>query len=203
MTERQVADALRVAHIQNGMDVEVLIVGADDRVFRYRHPLPTQKPIEKYVLLHAVAQRWGLHANPTRSVHIGKPTPEVRKVFDAASTVAARLYSRLEPGVRFADILTWQKAWYAELGYPDEWHNHFQGGPTGYVIADVTRCLTNKVVQAPQPFEWFITLTGTKVAEVALMTEEKLELVSMGAGWPTMAIETEYGPFTLPDLLLI
>ena len=106
-------------------------------------------------------------------------------------------------GMRFADILTWQKAWYAELGYPDEWHNHFQGGPTGYVIADATRCLTEKVVQVPQPFEWFITLTGTKVAEVALLTKEKLELVSMGAGWPTMTIETDQGPVILPDLLQI
>ena len=83
---------------------------------------------------------------------------------------------RLKPGVKFADILSRQKQWYAEQGYPEEWRNHFQGGPTGYVIVDAGRCLTDKVVQVNQPYEWFITITGTKMGELALLTEDGFEI---------------------------
>ncbi|NTW37776.1 MAG: hypothetical protein HGB17_17035, partial [Syntrophobacteraceae bacterium] len=53
--------------------------------------------------------------------------------------VSAEEYRRLAPGLKFSQILEWQKEWYREFGFADEWHNHFQGGPTGYVIADPAR----------------------------------------------------------------
>jgi len=201
MTERQVADEMGIEHIRRGLDVDVLIVGSDERVFRHRHPMPTDKAIERYVLLHSVARRWGLHSNVSRCVHFGEPSEEIRRVFEAAATIEGHLFSRLEPGVRFAEILEWQKAWYAEMGFPDEWHYHFQGGPTGYVIVDATRCLTDKVVQVNQPFEWFITLTGTKVGELALLTGSGLEIASLGEEWPTFSVETERGMVKVPGLM--
>jgi Xaa-Pro dipeptidase len=179
----------------------VLILGSDERVFRYRHPMPTDKPIQRYALLHSVARRWGLHSNVTRCVHFGKPSNEVRRVCEAAATIEGRLFAKLQVAVRFADILEWQKAWYEELGFPEEWQYHFQGGPTGYVIVDAMRCLTDKVVQVNQPFEWFITITGTKVGELALLTKSGLEIASQGNHWPTYSVETEKGVVEVPGLM--
>ncbi len=202
-TEKDIAARLHCEHLKLGMEVDVLIVGCDERCFKFRHPIPTEKPLEKYLMLHTVSRRWGLHCNLTRFVHFGQPTEKVRKVYDAAANVEARVFLSLKPGVKFADILAWQKQWYAEQGYPDEWRNHFQGGPTGYVIVDAGRCLTGKVVQVNQPYEWFITITGTKMGELALLTENGFEISSyLNSAWPGMKISSPLGEIIVPDLFI-
>jgi len=202
MTEREVAIQLHIEHIRHGIDLDVLIVGSDERIFRYRHPLPTDKPIERYLLLHPVARRWGLHGNVTRSIHFGQPTLEIKRAYRAAATVEAFVIASLQPGLRFADILAHQKAWYAQLGFPDEWHFHYQGGPTGYIIVDATRCLTDKQVQLNQAFDWFITVTGAKVEELTLLTSNGPKIVSLGSHWPRLEIQTDQGVFFVPDLMI-
>ncbi len=203
-TEKDIAARLHCEHLKQGMEVDVLIVGSDERCFKYRHPIPTEKPLEKYLMLHTVARRWGLHCNLTRFLHFGDPADIIRKVYDAAANVEARVFLSLKPGVKFSDILTLQKEWYAEQGFPEEWRNHFQGGPTGYVIVDAGRCLTDKVVQVNQPYEWFITITGTKTGELSLLTEKGLEIPSFQKSkWPEMEIGTSLGDLVVPDLLVI
>ena len=203
-TEKDIAARLHCEHLKKGMEVDVLIVGSDERCFKYRHPLPTEKPLEKYLMLHTVARRWGLHCNLTRFVHLGEPDDRIRKVYDAAANVEVRVFLSLKPDVKFSDILAFQKQWYAEQGYPEEWRNHFQGGPTGYVIVDAGRCLTDKVVQVNQPYEWFITVTGTKMGELSLLTENGLEISSFQrSSWPGMEIKTPIGEMAVPGLLVL
>jgi Xaa-Pro dipeptidase len=203
-TEKDIAARLHCGHLKAGMEVDVLIVASDERCFKYRHPIPTEKPLKNYLMLHTVARRWGLHCNLTRFVHYDEPQENVRKVYNAAANVEARVFLSLKPGVKFADILTWQKKWYAEQGYPEEWRKHFQGGPTGYVIVDAGRCLTDKVVQVNQPYEWFITVTGTKMGELAILTEKGLEISSyVNSAWPGININTPVGEIIVPDLLIL
>lgn len=199
--EKEIASRFHCLHLQNGFEVDVLIVGADERCFQFRHPLPTINKLDKYLMLHTVARRWGLHCNLTRFVNFGEPPEKVTKVYDAAANVAARVLLSLEPGVRFSDILAWEKRWYAEQGYPEEWRNHFQGGPTGYVIADAARCFTDNVVQVNQPYEWFITVTGAKMGELSLLTRDGMEIPSLDQSeWPKMKVKTELGEMDLPDI---
>ena len=202
-TEQEIAARFHAAHLAAGMQVDVLIVGSDERCFHYRHPIPTAKKLERYLMLHTAARRWGLHCNLTRFIHFGAPSAQIRRVTDAAANVEARVFQMLEPGLPFAEILRAQKEWYAEQGFAEEWRNHFQGGPTGYVIVDAGRCLTGKAVQINQPYEWFITVTGTKMGELSLMSEAGLEIASFTSStWPGMEIETGKGSLIVPDLLV-
>ena len=203
-TEHEIATKFHCAHLNANLAVDVLIVGSDEHCFLYRHPLPTHKPLEKYLMLHSSARRWGLHCNLTRFVHFGKPTEEIRKVYNAASNIAAKVILSLAPGVKFSEILAWQKQWYAEENYSNEWKNHFQGGPTGYVIVDAGRCFTNKVVQVNQPYEWFITVTGTKVGELVLLSTSGREILSyQDSSWPQLNINLDnFGGLSLPDILI-
>ena len=203
-TEIDIEAKLRNMHTLAGLEVDGLIVGSDERCFKYRHPLATEKPLEKYLMLHSVARKWGLHCNLTRFVHFGQPTEKVRKVYDCAAGVEARVFLTISPGLKFADILKNQKKWYEELGFKGEWKYHFQGGPTGYVIADAGRSLTDKVVQVNQPYEWFITVTGTKTGELTLLTEEGLEISSfINSSWPGLNVSTPYGNIIVPDILVL
>jgi Xaa-Pro dipeptidase len=203
MSEISIARRMQAAFIMEGIDLDVAIVGSDERIFRYRHPLPTRKPVSSYLLLHSAARRWGLHANLSRSLHFGAPPLPVERAYQAAAMLEARLLSQLAPGLPFARILELQKEWYAQLGFPGEWELHFQGGPTGYGVVDAERCLTDSCVQFDQAFDWFITVTGAKVEELALLTGGGVEIASQAGGWPSLQVPTEQGPFSVPALWVL
>lgn len=203
VSEVEVAAELLGAYTCEGMTIDVLIVGFDDRISRYRHPMPTTNRLQRYALLHPAARRWGLHANVTRLVHFGEPPQEIRRAMQAVASIGASVAAWLAPEVRFADILEAQKRQYAELGYPEEWHYHFQGGITGYTLADPARCLDpNARVVERQAYDYFITITGAKFEELTLLTETGVEFASVGEGWPLKQVDTTAGEMAVPEVWL-
>jgi antitoxin VapB len=202
MTELEIAHEMRAEHARRSLDVDVLIVGSDARVFQFRHPMATHKPLENYLLIHSAARRWGLHANVSRCISFGKPPARLARAWEAAATLEGRLISRLEAGLPFSKILQWQKEWYADLGFPEEWKYHFQGGPTGYVVVDPVRCLTKKVVQVNQPFEWFITITGVKAGELTFLFPSGSEILSMRPEWPEFHVQIPDKTIKVPGLFM-
>jgi len=203
-TEIDIAARLLSMHASAGLEVDGMIVGSDERCFKYRHPMATEKRLEKYLMLHSVARKWGLHSNLTRFLHFGPIPEKIRKIYDCAAGIEARIFLTIEPGLRFSEILRNQKKWYQELGFKGEWKNHFQGGPTGYIIADGGRALTDKVVQVKQSYEWFITVTGTKTGELSLLTENGLEISSyIKSSWPGLDVSTPFGDVRVPNIMVI
>jgi Xaa-Pro dipeptidase len=203
VTESEVAARLLYEYALAGMTIDVLIVGFDERIRRYRHPIPTGNPLQRYALLHPAARRWGLHANVTRLVHFGEPPPDIRRAMDGVATLGACVATMLAPGVRFADILVEEKRTYAGLGYPDEWNYHFQGGITGYTLADPARCLDSEArVAQRQAYDYFLTITGAKFEELMLITEDGVEFASLGSGWLVRCVHTPKGKVDVPDVLI-
>jgi antitoxin VapB len=203
VSEREVAARLLYEYALQGMTVDVLIVGFDDRIRRFRHPLPGENLLQRYALLHPAARRWGLHANVTRLVHFGEPPSETRRAMDGVTTIGAHVAAMLTPGVRYADILAEQKRLHVDLGYPDEWNYHFQGGITGYTLADPARCLDPEARAVyRQAYDYFITLTGAKFEELMLLTEDGVTFASLGSGWPTRRVDTPKGAINVPDVLV-
>lgn len=186
-----------------GISSDVLITGSDDRIFRYRHPMPTGKIIEKYIMLHSASRMWGLHAPVTRLYSIGEPEDYFSRPFKAVAEIQARVFDCLKLGESYMKILENLKNWYSETGYKDEWRNHFQGGPTGYVIVDAVRCLTQKTIQINTPFEWFITVPGSKTAELALLGAEGLEIASNGDLWPQYSVKLNGVEYKMPGIYII
>jgi Xaa-Pro aminopeptidase len=66
--QARVASGLEAA----GADAPVLIVGGDDRVARYRHPMAIGRPVERLAMTVTVARRAGLHAAATRFASAGR-----------------------------------------------------------------------------------------------------------------------------------
>lgn len=186
MTEYEIQALLIQECAKRGIHWDVLLVGSDERIFKYRHPNPSGKRVGKYVLMHFCARKWGLHANVTRSVYFGDRIPdEIAAPYEAANRIQAAVLSMCNPGFGFCDILQEQKRLYKELGYGEEWRNHFQGGITGYLVGDPTLSSDpgNKIVEN-QPYDWFITITGAKVEELSLNTGGMLEIPSVTGKWP-------------------
>jgi Xaa-Pro dipeptidase len=109
-----------------------LIVGGDDRVERFRHPLAAGVPMAWLAMGVVVAERGGLHAAVTRFASAGRLTDGVRAARDAALSVEAATLDACVRGARYGDVLSALERGYAEAGHPDAWAEHYQGGPVGY-----------------------------------------------------------------------
>jgi len=202
MREREVETMFLSQYAREGMSCDVLLIGSDERIGKYRHPSPADKAIDHLVLLHPAVRKWGLHANVTRMVYFGDRLPaEVAERYDAACRIEAAAISMSVPGRRFGEILEVQKEIYRETGFCDEWKNHYQGGITGYLLADPTLCMDPDAEVSPgQVFDWFVTITGAKVEELS-MSGPKPELLSACGAWP-LATYTHGGTtLALPQIL--
>lgn len=197
MTEQEVACQITINLVSRGMDVDVLLVGSDDRMEHVRHVIPSPKKIEQYILFNPTSRRWGLHANISRCVSFGRPKEVLEKRFRAAMEIEAKILEALTPGLSFAQLLQSQKNWYAELGYPDEWRNHFQGGTTGYVISDANLGLTEERVMDCQAFDYFVTLPGVMVEELVILDNQP-EIASLGREWPSTTYSCRDREISLP-----
>ncbi|MGI6353465.1 MAG: M24 family metallopeptidase [Armatimonadota bacterium] len=74
MTEKQVQAMISSELMFRDIQPTVLLLASDERLFSYRHPIATDKPVEKYVQVNICAKKWGLVIAVTRYVHFG-PLP--------------------------------------------------------------------------------------------------------------------------------
>jgi Xaa-Pro aminopeptidase len=109
-----------------------LIVGGDDRVERFRHPLAVGVPMRRLVMAVVVAERAGLHAAATRFACAGGLATSVRAARDAALSVEAATLEACVPGATYGDVVEMLARAYADAGYGGAWEEHYQGGPVGY-----------------------------------------------------------------------
>jgi len=203
MAENEIASEFLCQQAKMDITSDVMIVGSDERIVNYRHPMPTGKKVEKIVMLHSAARRWGLHAPVTRLFSFGEPDAFFQNAFNAVSYVQAGTFHLIKPGVSYANILNMQKEWYAEVGFNNEWMNHFQGGPTGYIIVNATNCFSSVLVKKNTPFEWFITVPGAKVAELTLLGKDGFEVVSNCGNWPQKKVQFDGREYQTPGIMVL
>jgi antitoxin VapB len=109
-----------------------LIVGGDDRVERFRHPLAAHRPMERLVMAVVVAERHGLHAAATRFASAGALAGSVRAAREVAARVERAVLDETRPQATFGDAVLALAEAYANAGHDGEWRDHYQGGPIGY-----------------------------------------------------------------------
>ncbi len=192
MTEHDVANDLARRLRPHGASTPVLLVAADRRIAKYRHPIPTMNRIDKTVMVAVCPRKHGMTVAITRLVHFGRKLPPVlRRKHDAVCRVDAALHAATAPGQRWCDILDVGRQVYRETGFADEWKHHHQGGPMGYEGRDfkATPTETRKVVQ-DQAVGWNPSITGTKSEDTILSSGEVLTAMR---DWPMCG--------TRPDIL--
>ncbi len=202
MTEYEAAGILSHQCWSRGIQPIVVLVAADDRILRYRHPIPTANPIRETLMLVICGRRQGLIVSATRMVCFGPIPEELRRKHDAVVQVDAAYLAHTIPGRRVGDVFRAGLDAYAEQGFEDEWKLHHQGGPTGYAPRDYrATAATEEKVLPNQAFAWNPSITGTKSEDTMIATPEGPEIISASQGFPT--IEVRVGDLTLarPDIL--
>jgi Xaa-Pro dipeptidase len=203
MTERHVYAHMWGMYLEQGFEGCCMFVASDERIRRYRHAVPSDKPIEKGVLLAPCTSKGGLHVPNSRLVYFGQPPDDIRRRFNAVATMQGAIVSSIRPGVKLAALLALCLDLFTSLGYPEERTNHFHGGPTGYQPSYPERCQDAEAVVTPNmAFAWYCTIAGAKSEEVALVDEQGATLQTVDPSWPTLEIEYQGRKTAVPDILL-
>lgn len=177
-TEDDLAALVLASLAARGVAAPVLLVAADERITRYRHPLPSGQVILGRVMLVVVAERWGLHVAATRAAELDPPGPGLADRISATGKVLQALRGATRAGATLGDVLAAGQAAYRHEGFPDEWRLHHQGGLIGYAgreriatPADPTRLEIGMAVA------WNPSITGAKAEATDILEDGELENV--------------------------
>jgi Xaa-Pro aminopeptidase len=204
-TEEEIAAALAESAQRRGTQPIVNLIATDERIFNYRHPLPTGKVMEKYAML-VLCGRWkGLVASITRLVHFGKIPDDLRRKIDAVAHIDAVLINATRPGRKLADVFADARQAYADTGFADEWTLHHQGGPAAYEPREwVATPGAEDIVESGQAYAWNPSITGAKSEDTVLVDELGWDVVTEIPEWPMIQVNLPDGTqLNRPDVMEI
>jgi len=184
------------------IDPVTLMSAADDRISNFRHPIPTEKRIEKYLMVSVNARKWGLIVSLTRFVHFGELPKELREKYEANVFIDCTMMAHTRPGILAKEVLQKGIDAYQEKGYPEEWKLHHQGGSIGYTGRDYrVHFKSPDIIQENQAFTWNPSITGTKSEDTILATSKGPEMITHPILYPTLSLSAGGISFTRPDIL--
>lgn len=190
MSEVQIAGLMAQEALERGLTPTMLLVGADERIYSYRHPIPTQKVLERYCMMAICARRYGLVTSATRFVHFGAIPDEIKRKQAACAYVDVVYNANTTAGRLASDIFREAVNAYADVGFPGEWQKHNQGGAAGYLSRDWEGTPTcEEIVVADQGFAWNPSITGMKFEDTMIVHEDGCEFITSTGEWPAQPVE--------------
>ena len=186
----------------NRLDYITTFCAADERIVDFRHPIATEKKVKKRVMLCVNGRKWGLIVSLTRFVQFGKIPEELRKQYNANVYIDCIMMANTIPGKPIVEAFKKGIEAYKEMGYPEEYQFHHQGGAIGYTGRDYkVNFQTTEIVQENQGFSWNPSIAGTKSEDVMLATSNGPVLLSKPIIFPHLEIKGGDYTFIRPDIL--
>ena len=203
-TEHEVLANMVGRIMKLGYEAPVALVASDERIFKYRHPIDTDKKVGRYAMVVLCGRKYGLIANLTRFVHFGKPPEEITHKFELVRKIDAEVITNTIPGRSIRDIFGVLMNGYEEAGYRDEWKLLHQGGPAGYATRDFLATPDcDERVYDHQAYTWNPSITGTKSEDTVLVSRGGFEVLTDSHNWPTVEIKAKSGTTVKRPGLLI
>jgi antitoxin VapB len=185
MTEYELAGMLSGAIRCSGAMPWVLLVASDERVEKFRHPLPTGKAIKKYFMLVACAEMHGLICACSRLASFGEIPDELAHKHQAVANVDAAMIAATVPGATLGDVFAIAQEAYAANGFADQWRRHHQGGPCGYQPREtIATPGDGRPILSGQAFAWNPSITGTKSEDTIICQKSGTQLLAEETDWP-------------------
>ncbi len=190
-TENEIRGEMARMLWQENINPHLIMVGADNRVYNYRHPVTGNDEVEKYVMVVICAEQRGLIVNLTRLVHFGSLPENLKKRLESVARIEAGFILNTKVGTEVSEIFKKAVKMYADEGYEEEWKLHHQGGATGYESRDylATPDIV-KTVRDKQAFAWNPSIRGVKNEDTIIVNGDGFEIITEDPAWPM--IETEY-----------
>ena len=203
-SEHEIAGTLDYHLHQAGLTPLVSLVASDERIEKFRHPIPTPKTVEHYVMLVTCAEYRGLISCLTRFVSFGPVSAELRAKAQAIADIDAAINLSTRPGKTLADLFHVLQAAYAAHGHENQWKQHHQGGPTGYANREAVATPDSALVVRPnQAFAWNPSIVGIKSEDTVLCTDDGIEVLTAASeDWPVITGRFEGQELPRADILV-
>lgn len=203
-SEIEIAAKVRAELWTFGINSIVTLAAADERLARFRHPLPTENRWRKTLLMVTCAKRGGLIASLSRIICAGAVPDDLMRKTEAAAYVNACLLAATQPGATGTELYNAAARAYIERGFANEIDLHHQGGATGYRTRDwVAHPKCTETVQTSQAFAWNPSLTGTKVEETFIVTDSGPVAITESPDFPRVSTVVDGREYFSPGVLSI
>lgn len=203
MTELQICAKLFESAIEHDFVIHVSLVASDERIYKYRHPLPTNKKLDQYLMMVVCAERGGLVANATRFVHFGKLSQKLITNKEKLAKIDVAMNANTIPGNKVGDIIKVGIDQYKKAGFPDDWKKLHQGGLTGYSTREyLASPFTNHNVAVNQAYAWNPSLPGIKSEDTILVHQNQIEFLTTTNDWEYIEVKYDNKSYLRPDILI-
>lgn len=203
-SEVKIAAAAEYLLAERGIRGVVVLVGADERIANFRHPVPTANEWKKTLLVAVCAKRGGLVASASRIYCKGGVPDELQRKTESTAYVFASLLNATRPGATGAELYRAAAEAYTDQRFADEIKNHHQGGACGYRTREwVAHPASSEIVQENQAFAWNPSISGTKVEETAIVRGDGAEIITATRDWPIITTEIGGKEFHSPGILVL
>lgn len=203
-TEDHVARVVAAAVCHAGARPVVLLVAGDERIARYRHPVPSDAIWRDRVMVVVCAERHGLIVALSRIVARGTAPETLGDRTRAAARVFGRLLAATQPGVTGSDLYRVAARAYEEAGFAHEERKHHQGGAIGYRSRDwIAHPRSSETVSNRQAFAWNPSITGTKIEDTTLAIDGRIEILTSSPEWPSIPLQVGAQTVHAADILVL
>jgi Xaa-Pro aminopeptidase len=202
-TEHEAAGRVVGRLLAKGYAVPVILVASDERLLKYRHPLPTGKKIEKCAMIAICAQKYGLTVSISRITSFEPLSKEIRDKYEALLKIDATYILNTKAGVPAREVLEKGYAVYKSTGYEEDFHLHHQGGALGYLTRDYCANFeTEDVALDHQGFSWNPTIAGVKLEDTYVVRGEEQKIISYTGNWVYRDVTVDGKTIRRPDILV-
>lgn len=205
MTELEVQGRFYSRLAREGIEPLLVIVFGEESAQLYRHNLSRNVKLGSKVFVSLCARKKGLVVSITRSVLFKKDENLVKQHKDNCYVDALAIGNSV-PGRKLSEVFEDIKRGYSEVGKPDEWKLHHQGGLAGYNSREMKATEKSAyILQVGNALAWNPTITGTKSEDTVVINEEGLEILSYpeDSEWPALVFEIDGRKIRRPDIIVL
>ncbi|MBW4419948.1 MAG: M24 family metallopeptidase [Myxacorys californica WJT36-NPBG1] len=198
-TEYDLAGAGAEALWKRGLHPALTLAAGEQRISRYRHPVPSGAKIERVAMLVFCARGFGLYANLTRFVVFGELTAQEHKLHQQVREIEAFALNQSQLNTPLNQVYQTLHHSYEQQGYPQAIREHHQGGTTGYLAREiVANSTTVDRLSANTAIAWNPSLAGAKIEDTFVLHEDgTLENLTFDSNWPSAEVAGRLRPIPL------
>jgi antitoxin VapB len=191
-TDFDVASVISATLEASGAKAVCLIVGGDERLRRFRHPLAVGQVINDAIMAVVVARRRGLHVAATR-ICVRRADDDIVTLMKTLEVVNDAVLAASNPGGTWGESVAALAAAYAAVGRPDAWREHFQGGPIGFEQREFELApgqdaspFWHVARRANTAVAWNPSFSGGAKLEETYLLGDEMELLTSTPTWPVL-----------------
>lgn len=190
INEVELAGSIARACWERDLEPVVLLVAGEERLSKFRHPLPTTAPLGSRFMGVICARRKGLIASVTRIASFTKIDSQMQHWYERLLDVERTFINESKVGAKLSDVVRAGVAEYRNQGFDsEEWTRHHQGGPTGYLPRDFpAHERTEREITLHNALAWNPSGKGLKVEDTILTTHSGPEILTIDPEWPTQMV---------------